>query len=125
MMSDVRHEIEGVRQFVRGYVRGHFTNLCSCGTKILVRSLRRKWSEMSQTGSPRVGTVNMPRHRREPGNPDIRTCNPTLTTKLIIYVVHCFEDVHRLQQKHSQPSDSASGHHENSPCKLLENGLHF
>jgi hypothetical protein len=39
----------------------------------------------------------MPRHRREPGNPDIRTCNPTLTTKLIIYVVHCFEDVHRLQ----------------------------
>jgi hypothetical protein len=56
-MSDVRHEIEGVRQFVRGYVRGHFTNLCGCGTKILVRSLRRKCSEMSQTGSPRVGTT--------------------------------------------------------------------
>jgi hypothetical protein len=30
-------------------------------------------------------------------NPEIRTCNPTLTTKLIIYIVHCFEDVHGLQ----------------------------
>jgi hypothetical protein len=48
-------------------------------------------------GNSETRRVNIPRHRREPGNPEIRTCNPTLTTELIIYVVHYFEDVHRLQ----------------------------
>jgi hypothetical protein len=48
---------KGVRKCFCGCAQGHFTNLCGCGAELLACGQRRRTLEMSQTGSPTLGTA--------------------------------------------------------------------